>query len=117
MLLRTAGVFAALLAAIWSPSLGQYLAIVTIAAFAMPVAIVHEKISPLSERIGNAVGQPSMFVTVGLIVSIALAVAAFCLVRACFDRRRAQEYAGATLAVFGLLAVAVSSYFRFKFNY
>jgi NADH:ubiquinone oxidoreductase subunit 2 (subunit N) len=109
MLLRTMVFFGVLLAAIWSPLLGQYLAIVALVAFAMPVAIVHEKIAPLSDKIGNAIGQPSGSVTLGLVVSIALAVATFCLVRAAFDQRRAEEYAGGAIAVLGMLAVAFST--------
>jgi hypothetical protein len=113
--LRTTAIFGVVLAAIWSPILGQYLAIVLLVAFTMPVRIVHEKIAPLSNKIGNAIGQSSTLVTLGLVVSIALAVATLCLVRAAFDRRRAEEYAGAAIAVLGMLAVAFSSYLRFKF--
>jgi hypothetical protein len=115
MFMRTIVFFGVLLAAIWSPILGQYLAIVALVAFTLPVRIVHEKIAPLSDKIGNAIGQPSALVTLGLVVSVALAVATFCLVRAAFDRRRAEEYAGAAIAVLGMLAVAFSSYLRFKF--
>src|SRR6058998_2688274 len=42
----------------------------------------------------NAIGQPSEFVTVGVLVSIPLAVGSFSLVRACFDQRRSEEYVG-----------------------
>jgi hypothetical protein len=61
--------------------------------------------------------QPGINVTVGLIVSIAIAVVAICLVCAAFDplRRRAREYAGAATTVVGIFAVVLSSYLRFKF--
>jgi hypothetical protein len=110
-------IFGVLLAAIWSPIVGSYAAIVVIAASAVPVLTVHEKIAPLSDKIGSVVGQPSVNVTVGLIVSIALAVVTFCLVRAAFDpqQRRANEFAGAATTVLGMLAVVFSSYLRFKF--
>jgi len=110
-------IFGILLAAIWSPIVGQYIAIVVIAASAIPVLTAHEKIASLSDKIGSVVGQPGMNVTVGLIVSIAIAVVAICLVCAAFDplQRRAREYAGAATAVVGIFAVVFSSYLRFKF--
>lgn len=110
-------IFGVLLAAIWSPIFGSYAAIVVITASAMPVLTIHEKIAPLSDKIGIVVGQPSVNVTIGLIVSIALAVVTFCLVRAALDpqQRRANEFAGAATTVLGILAVVFSSYVRFKF--
>jgi len=117
MLLRTGGAIAALLAAIWLPRVGEYIAIVVLTFAALPVAIVHEKIAPLSASIGKAIGQRSEFVTLGVLVSIPLAVGAFALVRACFDQRRSEEYGSAGILLIGMLAVAASSYFRFGFRY
>src|SRR6266511_5422369 len=49
----------------------------------------------------NAIGQPSEFVTVGVLVSIPLAVGAFSLVRACFDQRRSEEYGSSAILLIG----------------
>ena len=113
MLLRTVGAVAAALAAIWFPFAGLYVAMVVLAFAALPVAIVHEKIAPLSESIGKAIGQPGHIVTTGFLVSIPLVVAAYALVRACFDRSRSEEFESVGIAFLGMLAIVASSYLRF----
>ena len=117
MLWRTGGAIAALLGAIWLPRVGEYIAVVVLMLATLPVAIVHEKIAPISASIGKAIGQRSEFVTLALLVSMPLALGAFALVRACFDQRRSEEYGSAGIALLGMLAIAVSSYFRFGFRY
>jgi putative Mn2+ efflux pump MntP len=90
---------------------------VVLAFAATQIAIVDEKIAPLSAWIGKAVGQRSELVTGEIIGLILLAVAGFALVRAGFDQRRSDEYESAGILLIGMLAIAVSSYFRFGFRY
>ena len=116
-MLRTGGAIAALLGVIWLPGVGEYVAIVVVTFATLLVAIVHEKIAPLSASVGKAIGQRSEFVTMGVLVSIPLAIGVFALVRACFDHRRSEEYGSAGIALIGMLAIAASSYFRFGFRY
>jgi hypothetical protein len=112
-----AGTIAIALALIWFPVVGQAVAMVTLMFAVLPVKIIDEKIAPLTERVGKSIGQPGSVVTLGLIVSLLLGIAAYCIVRAGFEKRNADAYAGAALSIIGLFAIAASSYYRFKFNY
>ena len=114
---RTFGVVAVLLAAVWSPIIGQYIAFAMLPLTAIPVLRVQQLTGPLAISIGNAVGQSSDIVAVEIAVSIIVVAATSALIGSQFSVRRSEEFGSLGIALFGILAIAASCFFRLRYNY
>ena len=114
-MLRTFGVVAVLLAAVWSPKIGQYIAFALLPLAAVPIVRVQQLTGPLATSIGDAVGQSSDIVATEITASIIVIAATSALIM--FGIRRSEEYGGVGIALFGALAIAGSCYLRLGYNY
>jgi hypothetical protein len=100
-----------LLAALFVPVVGEYMAIVIIGFSFLPIIFVQQNFGPEINGIARAHGLDGNYLTVGTVAAPIFFFGVCCLVKALWDRNPKIAVAG--VVSLGYLAVTALAYFRF----
>jgi hypothetical protein len=107
---------AVVLAALFLPIVGQYVAIVIIGLSLVPIGFVQLRLGPTIDGFARAHALNGSYLTLGIVALPILCFGVGCLIKALWGRNN-SEFAVLGIVSLGYLAVTVLAYFRLGMNF